>query len=210
MKADNTEYDLMTIDVGERLRILREERGLSMRSLARASGLSTNALSMIERGRTSPSVSTLVKLAGALGAPVTAFFRAEPERTNIVFRKSNNRRKMAFPAGVWEGLGGEAFEGLVEPFVLNLEPGGSSGEHEMIHTGHEFVLCLEGVIDYGVEGLNYRLEPGDSLLFAAHLRHNWANPGPGIARAAIVLSAFEQGERPSEFHIAAGRPPEEE
>ena len=54
-----------TMDVGGRLRDLRQERDLSMRSLARLSRLSTNALSMIERGKTSPSVSTLYKLSEA-------------------------------------------------------------------------------------------------------------------------------------------------
>ena len=60
------ERKVQTMDVGGRLRELRQERDLSMRSLARLSGLSTNALSMIERGRTSPSVSTLYKLSEAL------------------------------------------------------------------------------------------------------------------------------------------------
>ena len=66
--------DAISIDVGGRLRELRQGIGLSMRALARMSGLSANALSMIERGKTSPSVSTLYKLATAMGIPITAFF----------------------------------------------------------------------------------------------------------------------------------------
>ncbi len=61
-----------------------------MRALARDSGLSTNALSMIERGRTSPSVSTLHKIAEALEVPITAFFRLEPTRQDIVLSTSWN------------------------------------------------------------------------------------------------------------------------
>ncbi len=100
MNSNTTDHHVANVDVGERLRILREERGLSMRSLARTSGLSTNALSMIERGRTSPSVSTLAKQAIALGAPITAFFRTEPERSNIVFRNETQRSRTAIPAGM--------------------------------------------------------------------------------------------------------------
>lgn len=203
MNSMTAENHTSTIDVGERLRILREERGLSMRSLARASGLSTNALSMIERGRTSPSVSTLAKLAGALGAPITAFFRTEPERSNIVFRKTTQRTRSTIPAGLYEGLGGDAFSGKMEPFILTLDPGSTSGEHDMIHTGQEFAFCLEGVVEYGLEDQFYRLETGDSLIFAANLPHSWHNPGPGPAKLVIVLSAFELGESPSEFHLAA-------
>ncbi len=66
--------EAISVDVGQRLKTLREERGISMRTLARNSGLSANALSMIERGLTSPSISTLFKIATALGVPITDFF----------------------------------------------------------------------------------------------------------------------------------------
>jgi transcriptional regulator with XRE-family HTH domain len=193
----------MTVDVGARLRELRVARGKSMRALARSSGLSTNALSMIERGRTSPSVSTLYKISEALEVPITAFFRLEPPRQDIVFRKVDERKRITLTRGLWEGLGGESFNGHVEPFMITLNSGASSGPFGMLHSGHEFVLCLSGCIQYEVEGFLYNLETGDSLLFAAQLRHRWRNPGPKDASAVIVLSGFEQGERPSEFHLSS-------
>jgi mannose-6-phosphate isomerase-like protein (cupin superfamily) len=73
----------------------------------------------------------------------------------------------------------------------------------MIHSGHEFVLCMSGNIQYEVEGYFYNLYPGDSLLFAAQMRHRWRNSGEEKATAVIVLSGFEPGERPSEFHISS-------
>ena len=193
------------MDVGTRLRDLRQERGKSMRALARGSGLSTNALSMIERGRTSPSVSTLYKLSEALEVPITAFFRVELPRQAIVFRKADQHSVVEFPRGRWEGLGGESFLGRVEPFVLNLEPGATSGPHGLLHSGHEFVLLIEGRLEYEVEGQRYLFEPGDSLLFASRLRHRWRNPGKSPARVVIVLSGFEQDERPSEYHLTADK-----
>ena len=110
--------DILTTDVGKRLRQLRSERKKSMRALARLSGLSTNALSMIERGRTSPSVSTLYKLSEALEVPITAFFRLEPERMDIVFRKAGLRRKVQIPNGIWEGLGEKRLRVGLKPFCL--------------------------------------------------------------------------------------------
>ncbi len=199
--------DALSIDVGQRLRGLREERNVSMRALARRSGLSANALSMIERGLTSPSVTTLHKLASALEVPVTAFFRQEPPRSRIVYRKSSERARIALPKGVYEGLGGEAFSGRVEPFMLTLENGGSSGSSNgMIHSGHEFVFCLRGKLEYVVDDQNFLLEAGDSLLFAAQLPHRWHNPGPSVANAIIVLAGFEESERPSEYHYTTPAP----
>jgi transcriptional regulator with XRE-family HTH domain len=200
----------LTIDVGGRLRELRQERGMSMRSLARASSLSTNALSMIERAKTSPSVSTLYKLAEALEVPITAFFRIEPERKPVVFCRAAERSKVEFELGKWEGLGGESFTGRVEPFMLTLDPGASSGAYSMLHTGHEFVLCMTGELEYVVEDQVYLLKPGDSLLFAAQLRHSWHNPSETVTRAVIVLAGYEAGERPVEFHLSTGIQSDEE
>jgi transcriptional regulator with XRE-family HTH domain len=198
------------MDVGHRLRELRTERGLSMRALARLSGLSTNALSMIERGKTSPSVSTLYKLSEALEVPITAFFRTEPPREAIVFRKANKRTRVEFQRGLWEGLGGESFVGRVEPFMLTLEGGATSGPHGLVHSGHEFVICLKGQLQYEVEEQRYSLQPGDSLLFASKLRHRWRNPGKTVAKVLFVLSGFALDERPSEFHLSHGKQEMEE
>ena len=138
----------LTIDVGGRLRELRQERGMSIRGVAHASGLSTNAISMIERAKTSPSVSTLYKIAEALEVPITAFFRIEPERKPVVLCRASERSKVAFDLGLWEGLGGKFLTGLVEPFMLSSDPGASSGSYSMLHSGHEFVLCQAGQLEY--------------------------------------------------------------
>ncbi len=195
--------EAVSVDVGQRLKRLREERGVSMRSLARTSGLSANALSMIERGLTSPSVSTLNKLAGAMEVPVTAFFRTEPDRSPIVHLKATQRVRMPFTRGLWEGLGGEKFTGRIEAFMVTLESGAGSGPHGMLHTGSEFVFCLRGVLEYEVDGNIYQLEAGDTLIFAAHLLHRWRNAGTTVMNAIIVISSFEDGERPGEFHLAS-------
>ena len=201
---DLFDNDVLTVDVGNRLRQLRQERGMSMRALARSSGLSTNALSMIERSRTSPSVSTLYKIAEALEVPITAFFRLEPPKQSIVFRKEKERKNVRFPNGIWEGLGGEAFSGHLEPFMLTLESQAGSGPYGMLHSGNEFVLCLSGQLEYDIEDQKYLLEAGDSLIFAAQLRHRWINPGATTTQAVIILAGFEQGDRPSEFHLTSG------
>lgn len=189
------------VNVGESLQRLRGERGLSMRALAKSSGLSANALSMIERGRTSPSVSTLYKLADALNVPVTAFFGTPEERQQAIHLRASDRSRVPIVGGTWEGLGGEKFTGRVEPFMLSLEPGGDSGPTPMVHTGHEFVFCLTGNLEYVVEEQRYLLSPGDSLLFAAHLVHRWRNSGLEPATVLIVLSGFAETDHPLATHV---------
>ncbi len=196
--------EAISVDVASRLRELREARGISMRTLATKSSLSANALSMIERGKTSPSVSTLYKLADALGVSITAFFGAESEKKQIVFLKHDERTRMAFTRGVFEALGGEQFSGRVEPFMLTLESGASSGPHGIVHTGHEFIFCLRGQLDYFVEKQTFRLEAGDSLLFASKLQHKWKNSGHTVTNALIIISGFAEGEQPHAMHWKKG------
>lgn len=187
--------DAVSVDVGIRLHNLREERGMSIRELARQSGLSANAISLIERGRTSPSVSTLYLLSEAMDIPITTFFETIERDRQIVFRKGAERTRVAFSRGVWEGLGGEMFKGKVQPFALTLETGANSGPSMIVHSGHEFVVCLRGQLEYQVEDETYLLEAGDSLLFQAYLEHRWRNPGPLVTNAIFVLSGFEEAEK---------------
>jgi len=189
-----------SVDVGARLKELREARNISMRTLATKSSLSANALSMIERGKTSPSVSTLYKLADAMGVSITAFFGPESDKRQVVFLKSDERTRMSFTRGVFEALGGEHFVGRVEPFMLTMESGATSGPHTMSHTGHEFVFCLRGQLDYQVEKEVFRLSAGDSLLFAAQLKHKWRNAGKTVTNALIIISGFAEGEQPNAMH----------
>lgn len=200
---DIYDHEAKTVNISERLKAIREERELSIRALGRLSGLSANALSVIERGLSSPSVSTLYKIANALEIPVTSFFEDAPPKNDVVFTKAGERNRIPFHRGLWEGLGGERYEGLIEPFMVTLEAGTSSGRFPMTHTGHEFVLCLRGELIYQVENQSYHLESGDALLFNASLEHEWHNPGNTVTNVVILISGFRSGERPSQIHLAS-------
>ena len=80
-------------EVGARLRILREQRGLSLRELAERCDLSFNAISRIERGENSPTVSTLHQLANALSVSITAFFEAGHEEATVLIRRDRRLRR---------------------------------------------------------------------------------------------------------------------
>jgi transcriptional regulator with XRE-family HTH domain len=198
------QHEASSINVGERLRELRTMQELSLRALAMKSGLSIHTLSMIEKGKTSPSISTLYKLADALNVPITYFFNPNNDRKQVIFIKADERTRMPFTRGMFEGLGGENFVGNIEPFLITLETSANSGQQVMSHTGHEFVFCLRGKLEYHVENHIYELSPGDSILFAAHLKHRWRNPGPTVATALIVVSCFDNTMDVHGIHWKAG------
>jgi transcriptional regulator with XRE-family HTH domain len=198
------QHDAPSVNVGDRLRELRAAQDLSLRVLAMKSGLSIHTLSMIEKGRTSPSVSTIYKLAEALNVPITYFFNPDNNRKQVIYMKADERTHMPFTRGVFEGLGGENFIGNIEPFLLTLESSANSGPQVMSHSGHEFVFCLRGAIEYHVENHIYELAPGDSLLFAAQLKHRWKNPGRTVATALVVVSSYDDEMDVHGMHWKAG------
>jgi len=189
------------VNVGQRLRELRNERGLSIRALAERSGLNVNTFSLIENSKTSPSVSTLRQIAAALEVPITAFFETNAPKNSIAHIVARNRPHMAFAHGTLEDLGAGLTNRAVEPFVVTLEPHASSGANPIVHTGFEFVFCLQGRMTYRVEEQSYVLEPGDSLLFESYLPHRWQNDEAQPAQAILVFYPTDVRDHPTERHF---------
>jgi transcriptional regulator with XRE-family HTH domain len=189
------------IDVGRRLHEIRAGRGLSMRVLAEQSGLNINTLSLIENQRTSPSVSTLQQLAQALQVPISAFFEADRGDRLVVYQKAGNRPQVAFTHGSIEDLGAGMPRFGAESFIVKLAPNADSGKDPIVHTGREFIYCLEGHIAYSVDSETYQLEPGDSLLFEAYLPHRWKNSGETPSRNLLVLCPSDERDHPKERHF---------
>ncbi len=189
------------IDVGQRLRVIRAERGLSIKALAELSHLNVNTLSLIENRRTSPSVSTLQQLAQSLQIPITTFFETDHGQKKVVYQKSGKRPHATFAHGTMEDLATGMSRFGAEPIIVTLEPNADSGRMPIVHTGREFVYCLEGQIAYTIDTETYLLDPGDSLLFEAYLPHHWKNFKKISARILLVLCPMDERENPSERHF---------
>jgi transcriptional regulator with XRE-family HTH domain len=201
LQKSQADSSIPIVDVGLRLREIRMGGGLTIRDLARKSGLNVNTLSMIENGKASPSVETLQQLSLTLGIPITAFFEDNTPKKQIVHYKAGQRLGIAFAYGILEDLGAEMPQRGAETFLVTLDPGSKSGEDPIVHTGRETVYCLEGQLTYSIDGQAFVLEPGDSLCFEAHLPHRWQNTGAIPARSLLVLCPSDELDRPTERHF---------
>ena len=188
-------------EVGRQLRRLRTQSGHSIRSLAELSHLSVNTLSLIENNKTSPSVSTLQQLAGALEVSITAFFETNHPWKHICYQKTGKRIRGAFAHGTLEDLGTGLTLNGGQPFLVTLEPHANSGSAPIVHTGMEFVFCLEGCLIYTIENQAYLLEPGDSLLFEAYLPHCWHNASETDSQSLLIMCPADESDRPIERHF---------
>jgi len=186
MVEQNDNVDETTVNVARQIRTLRERRNLSQRSLAEASGLSRNTLSLLERGKTSPTVSTLKRLAIAMGVDINAFFNSIDDES-IVYSKAGQRLNMQLAQGLMADLGAGMHDQLVTPLILQLNPGARSGT-ALSHDGQDFVFCISGEVLYTVNGKAFVLEQGNSLFFDGQLLHRFQSTITEISEILIILS----------------------
>jgi transcriptional regulator with XRE-family HTH domain len=174
--------------IGERVRALRQSRGLGLRELARRVEITASMLSQIERGNANPSVGTLFRLAEALETSTDSFFDMGegPALPNPVVRRGS-RAQISLSGGItWERLtptDEHDFE-----FMETIYPPGASSSTEMLrHSGRDYGVVLQGMLDVTVGFTTHRLGPGDSIAFDASIPHKLSNPGPEPARTIWVV-----------------------
>ncbi len=197
----SAESDPSEINIGKRLQELRLFQGLSLRALAELSGLNVNTLSLIENEKTSPNVSTLQQIATALSVSITDFFQPLTPKKTVVFGKKGGRGKINFPQGLFEDLGGGIPLGEGMPLLMTLTAAHENDPNPIIHSGQEFVYCLEGSLVFWVGDDEYILEPGDSLIFEAHIPHRWENHGEKLSRAILVICPSDFSDRSVTQHF---------
>lgn len=199
LNPDSLSADLI---VGKRLRDLRTVKGYSLRTLAERSSLNINTLSLIENGKSSPSVSTLQQLSQALDVPIAAFFESEPVEKEVVFTPANQRPTQTFGSTTMQNLAKDLINNVVQPFVVTLQPGMGSGDHTIVHTGFEFIYCLSGSIRYQVAQKEFIFHPGDSLVFESHKPHSWENTGDVSTQILLILYPSDEREKPGGRHFS--------
>lgn len=165
------------IQIGGRIRQLRGERAVTLEQLAGEVHLTKGQLSKIENGKVSVPVSTLTRIAAALGVAPGAFFQSTEAtpRARLVRRKE--RRVIAGRGSKlghhYESLAFDLpFEKAFEPYLMTIEESRiDPAQNRFKHPGHELLYMLEGKMDYLHGGDEYHLEPGDSLFFDGMIEH---------------------------------------
>lgn len=188
------------IMVGQRIRLLRSQQNLSLRTLAKRCGLSVNAISKIERGENSPTVASLHLLASALSVPITEFFQSRSDQ-RIVYVKSHQRLRSQYNGTAIESLGNGLRNQQLEPFLMTLQPHINPETPSITHGGQEFVYCLQGEVQYEIGAESFQLKPGDSLLFEADQPHRCVNPTDMLAVILLVFQSQEGTQSARQRHL---------
>ena len=177
-------------EVGTTIRRLRRERDLSLRDVGRVTGFSISFLSLVERGRSSISLTSLHTLAVALGVDISVFFLApevqtEPATAAHVSRRTGDGRLPIRGAHTYRLLGATGFDRALEPLLVTIAPGEAGDPRDdYAHEGEEFAYVLSGALVFTVDGVEHRLEVGDGIHYQSTVPHLARNES---ARSAEVL-----------------------
>jgi XRE family transcriptional regulator, regulator of sulfur utilization len=174
--------------VGELVRRLRDQRGLSLRALGAITDFSASFLSQLENGQVSPSISSMERIANALGVTLGEFFSSlGSTEGGVVVRKTDRiLLQSQWSLATLEALSPMQGGRLVEPLLITLEPGGRSGKHATAQPREEFAFVLEGDIELTLGPDSYRLGEGDAATLLRGELRRWTNTGTGRARVLVI------------------------
>ena len=187
--------------IGAAIRSRRQELNMSLRELSKQSGLSIGFLSLIERGRSSPALTSLSNVAKALGVELSSFFPAEEEEQNEAeetkqrmsplpyVNRANDAAKLSIILSqrIYKMLSPRIPGLVLEPIFVTVQPGDTMDE-PYSHEGEEFVYVLSGELVFIVDGAEYRLGPGDSVHFRSTVSHAMRNDTDEPVQAIWVLT----------------------
>lgn len=178
------------VKIGQKIKQLRNEMGLSIRETAKLAGTSPSTIQKIESNGMVPSIAIVMKIAQGLRKNVSFLLGEENEPREVVLVPRDGREAAYVSASKLkvEDLGSDIRDAKLEATLLTIEKGGRSGKDPLIHPGEEVKFCLEGRIAYRIGGQEYVLGPGDCIHFKSGRPHFWKNVGPGRAKILSICT----------------------
>jgi transcriptional regulator with XRE-family HTH domain len=174
--------------IGRRVHELRVARGLHVKQLAEAALVTPGMISQVERGSVSPSIATLLRIAGALGAAVGDFFDAPAPAGTVV--RADQRATYEWPlTGLRDELLSADRTGRLQVFWSEVKPHATSGPELLKHGSEaEFVLVISGAMEIILGDQRVLLNAGDSVTFSGDVPHGFTNPADVPAELVWVTT----------------------
>jgi transcriptional regulator with XRE-family HTH domain len=204
------------VQLGPRLRRVREDRGLSVRELARRISCSPSLISQIERGLSAPSVGVLYALASELRTSLDFLFgaaapgdavaatahgdgqlrpaRPGPGRPPLI-QRAGGRQVIDLASGVrWERLT-PGPDDRVDFLEVIYQPSGHSTDNRrpLRHDGREYGLVASGTLMASVGFDSFELGPGDSIAFDSAIPHQYWNATSADVHVISVVVHAQPG-----------------
>jgi transcriptional regulator with XRE-family HTH domain len=174
-------------NLGKKLRYYRTKKDITLKALAESIGVTPSLLSQIEHGKAAPSIGTLKALADVFEVPIGILFEMSSKPAVSPHVKKNTFKRIMTEGNILHSLLSPGCEDL-EVFLNDFPPGAMTGEKPYSHDGVECGYLLEGQLSVEVEGKEYVLEEGDSVILESFRPHRVVNKSDKPAKAVWVES----------------------
>lgn len=191
VKAESSEETLQrilaTYEVGNKLRLLRLKKKISLVDLGKHTGLSASMLSQLENGKLVPTLPTLARIAMVFDVGLDYFFGARKRKKTFSVVRAEERMRFPDRAGnpnpgfYFEVLAFSAAEKSLQAYVAEFPERKLDEVMEHFHEGYEFVHVTEGTVVIHFEGEDHELRTGDSVYFDATEPHSYRGAPSGKA-----------------------------
>ena len=166
-------------DVGQRIRKIREEKGLSLEELSRLTGFEVDFLASLEKNEAQPQLGTVIKLSKALDSAFGRLVSGVGDKLYSITRK-NERRTVSRSTSktgqkqvyTYKSLAPEVKGRHMEALIVQLEV--DPDKEISIHDGEEFIFVLDGIVALEIGDEKFELEPGDSVYYLSTTPHHIA------------------------------------
>jgi transcriptional regulator with XRE-family HTH domain len=185
-----------TFAIFESIKKIRKSKGITLQEMSSRTGISVNHLSLIELGKTNPSIGTLKKITNALGVPfmslgnetIASSSPHNNEKKAEVVRK-DMRKMLVYPKSKTKVyLLTPDLQRQLEVILSESEPDEQGPEEWYSHEGEEFGFVLEGELEVTVDNEVYVLKEGDSISYRSHLPHRMRRIGDAPCRSIWVVT----------------------
>jgi len=179
-------------ELGARLASLRKLNGLTLQQLATRAEITKSYLSKLERGLSSPTIATLLKLARALGLDSEQLIGANSRQDEIVVVKAADRipfsRSDEREGYIYEAIAASRQSKSMMPFIM-CPPHAVDEEKDLVsHAGEELIFLVSGKMEVVFADRRIRMDAGDAIYFDASIPHRSRSIGKLQARALVVVS----------------------
>ena len=163
-------------EIGKRIRILREEKGISLDELSNMTGFDVELLTNIENNIVQPQLGTVIRLSKALDSAFGRLISGTGDKIYSITRKNEQKtvsrstsQKGKKQVYVYKSLAPEVRGRHMEALIVQLE---ENPEKEVsVHDGEEFIYVLDGIVVLDIGEDTFDLEPGDSAYYLSTTPH---------------------------------------
>jgi len=178
----------MTVDVGARLRAVREMNGYSQRELAKKAKVTNSTISLIEQNRVSPGVASLKKVLDGIPMSLADFFSIDFTAKEQNFYTASELPEMGTGTPSMKVTGFNRENRALSVLHEHYPPGSDTGPEMLTHTGEEGGFILRGEIEVTVASEVRILKQGDSFYFESNIPHRFRNLGDEVCELVAAVT----------------------